>query len=93
MRQSEVAREMYRWQECCKKYSTCNCPNNMFDMCDRFLDCINEPPSTWGITKADIERLKKQEIETFTCKDCRHYQCRVSVFSTSKICERFELWQ
>lgn len=99
MKLSEVARLMYELQEYCRRLNVKYTYTYLLECHKCHLhgkDCTidsHKIPMDWGITQADIERLKKKEIETFTCKDCRHYQCRVSVFSMSKVCEKFELWQ
>ena len=67
MKQWEIAYEMYKWQEYCKQHTSCEyCLDDVFDMCDKFLDDINNPPSEWGINKADINRLKREEKITKT---------------------------
>ena len=63
MKLSEVAQIMYNLQEYCR--GLCHCSE--CDFCDDFCEigCVLRigSPEDWGITLADIERLKKKEYE------------------------------
>ena len=74
MKKSEVAKLMYGLQEYCRYVwddsDDIGCPKcvaNKGGVCDLFIPCYGVP-HMWGITQADIERLRKQEIEAFICK-------------------------
>lgn len=65
MKKSEVAQLMYDLQEYCKEHNCIGCSQDKYDLCHNLSsnDRSLKPPMDWGITRADIERLKKKEYE------------------------------
>ena len=66
MKLSEVAKIMYDLQEYCREVPTIDCGE--FNPCGRCHVCILTPqtrefmaPEYYNITKADIERLEREE--------------------------------